>query len=213
MKLGIFGAGEQAKELLNLYEKGDYYGEKYEEIILVDLLDNKEKNVISEDYFFRKPIKDYNVIVAMGEPHMRKKVQEKLKNKGYTFATFIHKSANIGNNTVINPGTIIFPFVYIAQSTIIAENTLVHAGARIENDCQIGKNCMVSSGAFIGAKTKIGDTTFVGPNSSVIDGITIGDDVIIGMSSCVLRNVDDMAVVVGNPARFIRQNIDGKIFG
>lgn len=212
MKLAIIGAGEQAKEILSLYTRYEYAGDQYDDFILVDLYADPEKGIIAEDAFFEKPVEEYDVIVAMGEPKMREKMLKKYAERGYRFATYIHHSVVIGMDCIIKPGTVLLPFVYIGQDTVIGENTLVHAGARIENNCKIGSNCMISSGSFVGAKTRIGNTTFVGPNAAVKDGLSVGDNVIIGMSSCVIRDVHDHAVMAGNPSRQIRENTTGRVF-
>ena len=148
----------------------------------------------------------------MGEPVMRENMSKLYKKRGYNFATFIHKSAVIGMGCTINQGAVIFPFVYIGQDTEIGENTLIHAGARVENNCTIGSNCMISSGSFVGAKTSIGNTTFVGPNSAIKDGLFVGSNAVIGMASCVIRNVEDKTVVVGNPSRVLKKNSIGRVF-
>lgn len=212
MKLAIIGAGEQAKEIVWIVNSHEYIGTEYTDVVMVDLNEDLDNNIISEKKFFQSPIAEYEIVIAMGEPSMRKKMYDKYKNKGYTFTRIIHQSASVSTEAVIGRGVIILPFVYIAQDTEIGVNTLIHAGARIENDCKIGVNCMISSGAFVGAKTIIGDTTFIGPNSAIRDGLNIGNNVIVGMGSCVLKNISDKAVVVGNPSRQIRDNINGKVF-
>ena len=212
MRLGIIGAGEQANEILSLIKNDNYFMNQYEDCVLVDLDADSKNGIISELEFFKRPIEDYSVIVAMGEPSMRAKMKKKYMECGYRFATYIHKSSVVGMNTVVSSGSIILPFVYIAQNTVIGENTLVHAGARIENDCVVGDDCMISSGAFIGAKTQIGNATFVGPNASVKDGLLIGDNAVIGMGSCVIKDIADEDVVVGNPARYIRHNSSRRVF-
>lgn len=211
MKLAIIGAGEQACEVFSLITNSKTYND-YEEIMLIDLEADAQKNIISESDFFSLPVSEFEVIIAMGEPAMRARMMKKYKEKGYKFATYVHESVVVGNNTYLLPGVILLPFVYIAQDVRIGENTLVHAGARIENNCVIGNNCFISSGAFIGAKTVIGNNAFVGPNAAVKDQLVIGDHVIIGMGSTVIKNVEEKSVVVGNPAQKIRDNISLAVF-
>lgn len=212
MKLAIIGAGEQAKEIVGIVNSHEYIGKEYTDVVMVDLNADLDNNIILEKDFFQFPIEEYEIVIAMGEPSMRKKMYEKYKNEGYTLTRIIHKSASVSTKAIIGRGVVILPFVYVAQDTEIGVNTLIHAGARIENDCKIGANCMISSGAFVGAKTIIGDTTFIGPNSAIRDGLNIGNNVIVGMGSCVLKNISDKAVVVGNPSKQIRDNISGKVF-
>ena len=44
------------------------------------------------------------------------------------------------------------------------------------------------------------------------NGIKIGEDSIIGMGAVVLKDVEANSVMVGNPARFLRENVDKKVF-
>jgi acetyltransferase-like isoleucine patch superfamily enzyme len=54
----------------------------------------------------------------------------------------------------------------------------------------------------------IGDDVWVGDSVIVLDGVTVGRGAVIGAGSVVTRSVPDGAVVVGNPARQIRQRFD-----
>lgn len=51
----------------------------------------------------------------------------------------------------------------------------------------------------------VGDDVWIGANSILLPGIMIGHGAVIGAGSVVTRNVPPLAVVAGNPARFIRQ--------
>ena len=53
-------------------------------------------------------------------------------------------------------------------------------------------------------KVHIGQGCYIGTNSAIRDNITIGENCLIGMGSIVLRDVPENNVVVGNPARFLR---------
>ena len=52
----------------------------------------------------------------------------------------------------------------------------------------------------------IGDDVSIFTGATVFGGITIGNRVTIGAGSVVRRSVPDDCVVVGNPARIVRQN-------
>ena len=185
---------------------------KYEKIFYVDLTENKEKRIISETDFFQTDRNKSKILIAMGEPFMRKKMLEKYIENGFTLATFIHPLSFISNDTIVKEGSIIFPHVYIAQGTTIEKNVAIHAGSKIENDCQIGDNCFISSNAFIGAKTSIKDTCFVGPGASIRDSLTIGCDTIIGMGSVVTKSLENNYICFGNPAMPIRKNTAKRVF-
>lgn len=73
-----------------------------------------------------------------------------------------------------------------------------------------GENFRVGPGVVIGQKNGknpiIGNNVYVAANSTIIGGITIGDNVIIGAGSVITKNVPSNCIVVGNPARIIKQD-------
>lgn len=52
---------------------------------------------------------------------------------------------------------------------------------------------------------RIGSTVWIGFDSCVLPGVTIGEGSIVGARSVVVEDVPPFSVVVGNPARVIRQ--------
>lgn len=53
-------------------------------------------------------------------------------------------------------------------------------------------------------KIKIGDDTFVGARASILPGTTIGKCCIIGACAVVKGNIPDYSIVVGNPAKIVK---------
>jgi exopolysaccharide acyltransferase PssR len=61
--------------------------------------------------------------------------------------------------------------------------------------------------------TRIGERCFIGARSVILPGIEIGDGCIVGTGSVVTKNVPPGSIVVGNPARIIRRDIEVDRFG
>ena len=211
MNLAIIGNGEMAHEIYNLVTSCDEKN-KYENIFFVDLQEDEDNNIISEEVFLKSDRKSSKILIGMGEPFMRKKMYEKYTEHGFELATFIHPLAVVLNNTVIEDGSVILPFTYVSQNAIVGKNVILHSGCKIENDCRVGAHCFVSCNAFVGAKTVIEDDCFVGPNSTLRDSITIGENSIIGMGAVVVKPVNKQSVCLGNPAVSVRENTTNKIF-
>ena len=58
-------------------------------------------------------------------------------------------------------------------------------------------------------QVKIGNNVFIGAHSVVMPGVVIGDNVIVGANSIVLHDIPSNCVVVGSPAKKIRNlNMD-----
>ncbi|WP_316250568.1 sugar O-acetyltransferase [Catenovulum sp. 2E275] len=52
---------------------------------------------------------------------------------------------------------------------------------------------------------QVGDNVWIGGGVSILSGVTIGSNCIIGAGSVVTKNIPDNSLVVGNPARVLRQ--------
>ncbi len=59
--------------------------------------------------------------------------------------------------------------------------------------------------------TVVGNDVWIGQNATILPGVNIGDGAIIGANSTVGSDVEPYAIVVGNPARFIRKRFDDEL--
>jgi len=107
--------------------------------------------------------------------------------------------------------------IEIPWDTQIGQNLqLQHGhGLVVNHETKIGENCILRNSTTIGNKKladgsfsaapKIGNHVDIGANVVIIGAITIGDHAVIGAGSVVVKDVPEGSVVVGNPARVIRQ--------
>lgn len=108
----------------------------------------------------------------------------------------------------------------------ISKSARISFGAKLDKTnpkgIHIGKESYLASGSIVFSHdfsrdlhkdTYIGDRCFIGANAIIMCGITIGDEVIVGSGAIVTKDVPSNCIVVGNPARIIKQNIHTKRFG
>ena len=101
--------------------------------------------------------------------------------------------------------------VQIGANTVIArgaiDETIIKRGSKIDNSCFISHNVHIGEDSFVVGETimfgssKLGDMAFISGNSTVRNGIAIGNRATVGMGAVVVKNVEDGAIVKGNPAR------------
>lgn len=105
----------------------------------------------------------------------------------------IEDDVQIGANTVICKGAI--------------DDTVIHTGCRIDNCCfishnvQLGEDTMVVGETIMFGSTSTGKQAFISGNATIRDRKHIGEKAVIGMGSVVVKDVEDGAVVKGNPAK------------
>lgn len=96
-----------------------------------------------------------------------------------------------------------------------------YGGLKIGNDCLFGPGLTIvtSNHKFSGNKNIrnlghvkkhviIGNNVWVAANVIILPGVVIGDNVVIGAGSVVTKGITSNKVVVGNPARIIKNNND-----
>ena len=76
----------------------------------------------------------------------------------------------------------------------------------ISKESHIVYSALISPGAYIMSECIIRSFTRIGTCTSVLVGAYLAHDVIIGAGSVVTKDVPDGVVVVGNPARILKEN-------
>ena len=108
----------------------------------------------------------------------------------------------------------------------ISRSARISFGARLDKTypqgLHIGDESYIASGAIIfthdftrniHTHTYIGKRCFIGANAIIMCGVRIGDQVVVGSGAVVTKDVPSNCIIVGNPARIIKENIKTKKFG
>lgn len=108
-------------------------------------------------------------------------------------------------------GVVLEDDVQIGALTVIGrgaiDDTVIKRGSKVDNSCFISHNVIIEEDAFVVGETimfgssSLGKQGYISGNATIRDGRHIGDRAKVGMGAVVTRNVDDDAVVKGNPAK------------
>ncbi|SET12772.1 Acetyltransferase (isoleucine patch superfamily) [Pseudobutyrivibrio sp. C4] len=86
---------------------------------------------------------------------------------------------------------------------------------KVGKDCAIGRHfCALDSdfhkinGVEHASEIIIGNHVWIAQNVTILKGVKVGDGAIIGAGSIVTKDVPSRCMVVGNPARIIKENVE-----
>lgn len=113
---------------------------------------------------------------------------------------------NIGQNVVVSPN------VVLGTNVKVQNNVSIYTGVVCEDDVFLGPSMVFTNivnprSAIIRrdeyVETIVRQGASIGANATIVCGITLGRYCLIGAGAVVIKDVDDYALVVGNPAKHI----------
>jgi UDP-2-acetamido-3-amino-2,3-dideoxy-glucuronate N-acetyltransferase len=122
----------------------------------------------------------------------------------------ILKNTRIGNKVNIGQNVVVGPDVTVGDNVKIQNNVSVYPGVTLENNVFCGPSCVftnvINPRSSIPRKheilpTLVREGATIGANATIICGITIGKYAFIGAGSVVTQDVQNNALVFGNPAK------------
>ena len=114
----------------------------------------------------------------------------------------IENNVQIGSFCTIDRGSL--------SDTVIGEFSSVDNQVQIAHNVKIGNFCMIAAQSGIAGSTTIGNNVQIGGQAGISGHLIIGSNVRIGGKSGVIDHIKDGQVVMGYPARSIRDFIKEK---
>lgn len=158
------------------------------------LLDKLEKYTIQNEDVF---------ICSIGEASTKRKVVNSFKEKGAIFFSLIHKSANIGYQSIIGEGCIIGINAIIDANAKIGDFCLIQSGTVIGHDATIGNYCRIDCNVICVGGVFLGEEVTIHSSAVINHNVKIEAKAKVGAGSFVIRNVRGNSTVMGNPAVLI----------
>lgn len=200
-KIVVFGAGQIA-ELAEFYFTHDSPHEVA--AFVVDGAYLQETSfcgrpvVATEEVAAQFAPTDHGAFVAVSYAKINAVRTEKLtamRALGYDIVSYVSSRATTfagfspGANAFILENNTIQPFARVG------ENVTLWSGNHIGHHSVIEDNVFIASHIVISGGVTIGRNTFIGVNATLRDHITVGERCVIGAGACVMKDLDDEAVV------------------
>lgn len=191
MRKAIFGYGGHAREVAaNLNEEMVYF---------VDDLywERNTQNTL--------PISEFNstlftIMIAVSDCKTRKSIVKKLP-KDTKYFTFIHPTAILLENILIEEGSFVGANCVLTSNVKIGKHSILNRNVSVGHDCVIGDYFSAMPGSVISGNVTCGECVYLGNNSSIREKVNICDSVIVGMNGAVVKNIEEEGTYVGVPAK------------
>jgi len=206
----IVGAKGFAKEVLEIFSKVNlednlaFFDDIDSDLLILYNKFPVLKSLSEVEAYFKKFGKQFSI--AIGNPHLRRKLHEKFIRIGGDYTSTISKNAVIGSyNVKISAGCNVLDNSILSNDTTLGIGCIVYYNVTITHDCKIGDFVELSPGATVLGGCEIGENSQIGSNSTILPKVKIGKNVIIGAGSVVTKDVPDNCVIVGVPGRIIKK--------
>ena len=204
-KIYIFGTGGLSDVVTNIINNSQEY-------IISGYIDNIKKNrhnnkKVFTSSKFLSTFDKTNVVIAIGENSIRKKIYERIKKRKFKFPNIISKNSVLASSVKIGKGNIILSNSVLNNCVNIKNFTVINSNSLVEHDSIVDTYSQISPGAVICGNGKIGKGSYIGANSTVIQNIKIGSWSVVGASSLVINNIKSKTLNFGQPTNIIK-NID-----
>ena len=134
----------------------------------------------------------------------------------------LRERCEIGDEAVVGRGVLIENDTTVGALTKIQANAYITAYSTLEDEVFIAPCVVTTNDNFMGRTEKrhalrkgptIRRGASIGGGAVLLPGIEVGEEAFVGAGAVVLADVPARAVVVGNPARQIREVPDEELLG
>ena len=195
----LYGAGGHAKVILEMLRSTGI-----EVVAIYD--DNPEvKQLMGKPVAsFRDPktAQGNAFIVSIGCNSTRSRVVTKLM--GQRFGLVVDASAQVSTSAVLREGTVVMPGAIVNAASVIGNHCIINTGAVVEHDCFLADFVHIAPNATLCGEVSVGEGAMIGAGAVVTPGVKIGSWSTVGAGAVVIRDVPNDGVVVGNPAKLIK---------
>lgn len=132
----------------------------------------------------------------------------------------IRENNEIGNNVSIGSHSVIEHHVKIGNGVRIHSQVFIPEFSVLEDNCWIGPNVVLTNARYplsLNVKKNLEGPIIrsgakIGANATLLPGVVVGRNSLVGAGSVVVNDIPDGKIVIGNPAKVLKNIIDLDVY-
>ena len=150
--------------------------------------------------------KNNTFTLGLGNPILRYKLRKKFQELGGVLVSTTSSFSQIGSYGVeYGKGCNIFSGSSVSNDVKIGDACIIYFNTIITHDCKIGDYVEISPSVTILGRVSIGSFSQIGAGSTILPNVKIGKNVIVGAGAVLTKDIPDNSLVVGTPAKVIKE--------
>ncbi|HLQ43276.1 MAG TPA: acetyltransferase, partial [Planctomycetaceae bacterium] len=143
---------------------------------------------------------------------IRSQIVERLRSlcPRLTFVSAVHPSAQIARGVNLGAGSVVMAGVAINSDSAIGEFCIVNTNSSVDHDNRLGPFSSLAPQVATGGNVTVGDFTAISIGAVILQGRQVGQHSVIGAGAVITRDVPDLTVAYGVPAKPIRARTAGE---
>lgn len=212
-KIAIYGAGGFGREVKMLIDQINDQRSKYSQWSFIGFYDDSMQRgaiingfpVLGGAGDLEDLTEETALVIAVGNPKIKKDIIEKISNKNVLFPVLVHPNVLIGNDEVeIGEGSIICAGCIITVNIKVGRHVILNLGCTVGHDTVIGDYSSFMPAVNISGEVVIEEGVYVGTAATIINQATIGAGTIVGMGAVVTKSLPADCTAVGMPAQPVK---------
>ena len=149
-------------------------------------------------------------LVPLFTPANRRAAVEDAIRLGFTTPfSFTDPTLDAPESLSAEPGLWVNTGATLGGASSFGRFALINRGASVGHHAELGEFCSLGPNATIAGHVRLGAGASVGAGAVVLPEIAVGEHATIGAGAVVTRDVPERTLVVGNPARVVREDLEG----
>ncbi len=193
----IVGSGGHAKTIAS------YLGPR--PIRLMVERDPGPDDLLQSDVFAGAVDEAAEYFIGIGDNLIRRRYFDRLKAMGLTIGSCIAPTAWIAETATLGEGVFVGAFSTVGADARLGDSVVINTKVNVDHDTEVADDCQIAAGVTIGGGARFEKSCFVGLQACILPKLTIGEGAIVAAASLVTRDVPPYVLVMGSPARIIRE--------